>query len=137
MSEIKPVSIKTAEQRFNEDCEAMNLICVDHINQVPYFRAEVAELRAALSSSEMKLEALRNEVEMMQTENAELKARSDSDNEINLQLNLKLMELEIANKQLGNYYMKVHEMYWNDTIFEWGHGNPVYTDEFVEMVNKL
>jgi chromosome segregation ATPase len=71
MSEIKPVSIKTAEQRFNEDCEAMNLICVDGINQAAYFKAEIAELRAAL-------EAIQNEVMRLQEENAKLKEESQN-----------------------------------------------------------
>ncbi len=57
MSEIKPV-IKTAEQRFNEDCEVMNLICVNDINQVPYFKAEVAELSAALEAQTKRANAL-------------------------------------------------------------------------------
>lgn len=61
--------------------------------------------------------------------------------ETNLQLNLKIMELEAENKklgetneQLGNYYMKINSMYWNDEIF---HGEGFYTVEFVEMVVDL
>jgi len=73
----------------------------------------------------------------LQIENAKLEAQSASDNETNLQLNLKIMELEATNKQLGDYYMKVNEMYWNDKIFEVNHGEGFYTDEFVELVGKL
>lgn len=51
--------IKTAEQRFIEDCEAMNLICVDQIDQIPYFKQEAAELRAALEQGQKENKQLR------------------------------------------------------------------------------
>ena len=51
--------IKTAEQRFIEDCEAMNLICVDQIDQIPYFKQEAVELRAALEQGQKENKQLR------------------------------------------------------------------------------
>lgn len=58
-----------------------------------------------------------------QTEIAQLKAE-----------NKKLGE---TNEQLGNYYMKINSMYWNDEIFEVNHGEGFYTDKFVEMIDDL
>ena len=46
-------------------------------------------------------------------------------------------ELEAENKKLGDYYMKINDMYWNDEIFEVNHGEGFYTDKFVEMVVDL
>ena len=51
--------------------------------------------------------------------------------------NLKIAELEAENKKLGDYYMKINDMYWNDEIFEVNHGEGFYTDKFVDMVVDL
>ena len=72
-----------------------------------------------------------------QIENKQLKADAEADNETNLQLNLEIMTLKAENKKLGDYYMKINDVYWNDEIFEVNHGEGFYTDKFVEMVVDL
>lgn len=70
MSEVKPV-IKTEAQRISERYSEKTIkYLADHVF-LKESRAEVAELRAANSSLEMKLEAL-------QAENAKLKEINDS-----------------------------------------------------------
>lgn len=77
------------------------------------------------------------ESKALSVENKQLKAAAEADNETNLQLNLEIMALKAENKKLGDYYMKINSMYWNDEIFEVNHGEGFYTDEFVEMVVDL
>ena len=77
------------------------------------------------------------ESKALSVENKQLKADAEADNETNLQLNLEIMTLKAENKKLGDYYMKINSMYWNDEIFEVNHGEGFYTDKFVEMVVDL
>ena len=95
------------------------------------------ELCEELEDSQRQLEVSAEFCRQYQMENKQLKAESDADNETNLQLNLEIMTLKAENKKLGDYYMKINDMYWNDEIFEVNHGEGFYTDKFVEMVADL
>ena len=86
---------------------------------------------------EQQLDAAREFCRQLQIENKQLKAQSNADNELNLQLNLKIMELQAENKKLGDYYMRINSMYWDDEIFEVKYGEGFYTDEFVKMIDDL
>lgn len=95
------------------------------------------ELCEELEDSQRQLEVAAEFCRQYQIENKQLKAESDADNETNLQLNLEIMTLKAENKKLGDYYMKMNDMYWNDEIFEVNHGEGFYTDKFVEVVADL
>jgi len=90
-----------------------------------------------LEDSQRQLEVATEFCRQYQIESAKLKVQAEADNEINLQLNLEIMTLKAENKKLGDYYMKINSMYWNDEIFEVNQGEGFYTDKFVEMVVDL
>lgn len=98
---------------------------------------ENKQLREKLQIRDNQVASKKAVIEELEIQNNQLKAQSDVGNEINLQLNLKIMELEAENTRLGDYYMKINDMYWNDEIFEVNHGEGFYTDKFVDMVVDL
>ena len=98
------------------------------------YQIENKQLKEKLQIRDDQVASKKAVIEEFEIQNNQLKAQSDLDNETNLQLNLEIMTLKAENKKLGDYYMKINSMYWNDEIFEVNHGEGFYTDKFVEMV---
>lgn len=49
------------------------------------------------------------------------------------QYQIEIAQLKAENKRLGDCYIKINNMYWNDEIFVVKNGEGFYTDEFVDL----
>lgn len=52
-------------------------------------------------------------------------------------LSIEIAQLRAENKRLGDCYMKINSMYWNDEIFVVKNGEGFYTDKFVDLFGEF
>lgn len=130
-------AVDTMLQELEQQLDVAAEFCRQYQIESKVLSVENKQLKEKLQIRDNQVASKKAVIEEFEIQNKQLKAQSDVDNEINLQLNLKIMELEAENKQLGDYYMKINSMYWNDEIFEVNHGEGFYTDKFVEVVADL